>query len=202
MRAFRTSNISHYITDNPNRFSNIAVKLRRKSTDSTWSPIYTSLTNCDCKVNTEALTTMFDDKPWTQYYKPETWTHKMSAITSPDNNDLTLISTASNVLEEEEATRKLRIIYNLQSAWDDNHPKAYIQWGTNLPQEISLSDYTECYLNYRLGGYPNDDNYYQIGIYADGYGFANSDDYEWLFSGYWADYNDCKITLKSYKGAL
>lgn len=197
LRAWRTSNKAHYITDtywdNPGGItpeytvcdSAIGFKLRRASSVNCSVHYVSRTTNDnDCNVTTTALTSMWDDEPYAQYYKAGSWKHHLSANYTGEDVD--------NISELDDKTRKVRLLYDLKNSY------VYVSWGINLPQDISLSDYHIPRQSIDLGT----DNHYTIGIAAASSGLISTYNHEWLITGYWADHEDCKIILKSYKGVL
>lgn len=180
MRSYRSSNYSTIINDGT--YSNYAVTVRKTS-----SPGYIDLNNRDCKVVSRDGRGRWNSE--ISAYTPANWFHSLSS---------NYYTSSVSVTEDNDKTRKLRILYNLKNG------DYYIMWGTNLNEEIYLRDFN--YAGTVEGGLGNAD-YYTINIYADGLGWVNYDYYDgnvayrdsYLFSGYVSNNTNCQIKLRSFK---
>ena len=175
MRPFRSSNKASIISSRPKQ-CNIKFNVRKSNS--------ASFNNLDCEVYSEAQGSKWE--PADSDYGVSRWYHLLN-----DNNGDELDNVQVN--ESDDYTRKVRLLYNL------NTSNLYIQWGTNLTDEVKLSDYYN--LGIIEGGFGTGD-YYTINIFATGYGYMPNEDNDYLCSGYVSNSTDCQIKLKSYKGTL
>jgi hypothetical protein len=166
--------------------SNLALTVRRSS-----SSYNINASNNDFVVQSSPLSSEYVYR--VHAYGVEQWKHIINSYS---------FSEEVNAYERNEGSRKVRLLYKLKT--DD----VYISWGTNLRNNIILSDYS--YLGKVSGGIGSG-NYYTITIYANGTGWNYPSDSAWFpeslkdtyeISGYWSELSNCAVYLKSCKGII